>query len=50
MGPYNRGKTRTEVEFKGERAGREAIKAIEYFIDVKSGGRLSKRAMPENWC
>jgi hypothetical protein len=24
------------------------VKAIEHFIDVKSGGRLSKRAMPEN--
>ena len=27
-----------------------AVKAMEHFIDVKSGGRLSERAMPENGC
>jgi len=41
---------KAEVEFERERAGREAVKVIKRFIDVKSGGRLSKRAIPENRC
>ena len=50
VGLCSRGKAKVEVEFKGEGAGREAVKAMEHFIDVKSGGRLSERVMPENGC
>ena len=28
----------------------KAVKVIKRFIDVKSGGRLSERAIPENGC
>jgi len=50
VGPYSRGIIKVEVEFKREKASREAVKVIKYFIDVKSGGRLSKRAIPKNGC
>jgi non-homologous end joining protein Ku len=48
VGPYSRGIIKAEVEFEREKASREAVKVIKHFIDVKSSGRLSERAMPKN--
>ena len=50
VGPYSRGMIKAEVEFERERAGREAVKVIKYFIDVKSSGQLSERVIPKNGC
>ena len=47
VGPYSRGMVKAEVEFKRKRAGSKGDKA---FYSVKSGSRLSERAIPENGC